>query len=154
MPYRPKKAIQLKNEAGITGLELENLILGFNILDGDEPFKNENHRRNTWNKHRNYIMSLQGKPCQGQAFGLSQGVYFGFFERPAAWWDYEAPEPRRLLSGDPKGALPEKGLLKGKPRFFKDYQTYQTLIYETEKQYLIRLNLLNDVEKRLFAEEK
>jgi hypothetical protein len=100
-------------------------------------------------------MSLQGKIApRGTSFKLSGRPYFKLFERPAAWWDYESPESRKLLSGDPSGAFPERGLFKGKPNSYKSLKACNELIYESEKSYLIRLNLLNDIERRLLVEEK
>jgi hypothetical protein len=84
----------------LTGAQLENLIWGFNILDWDQDaFRDEAHRREMWGEHKKHIMSLQGKPCNGESFLLSKGkVYFGLGERPAAWWLYDAPELRRLIN--------------------------------------------------------
>lgn len=106
----------------ISGLELENLILGYNLLDGDEVFapdgieenRNDELRRESWNVHREYVLNLQGRKVQGEAFGLSNGIYFDYFTRPSGWWDYDAPEP----------------------------------MDESQRDYLIRLGLLNNAEKR------
>ncbi|MGA2462772.1 MAG: hypothetical protein ABSH06_00270 [Thermodesulfobacteriota bacterium] len=86
------------NGAGgeLTGPALEDLLHGYSFFD--EPFKNDRERRECWEKHRNFIMSLQGKPVQGEVFGLTNGVYFDFFTRPAAFWAYDSPGPRLFIS--------------------------------------------------------
>jgi hypothetical protein len=80
----------------LTGPALENLIRGFSFFD--EPFKTDGNRRKCWEKNRGYIMSLQGKEVQGEAFSLSNGIYFAIGTRPAAWWAYDSPGPRLFVS--------------------------------------------------------
>lgn len=97
MPVRPRKEITRRaSGGGLTWPELADLIQGFCFFD--EPFFDDQARRKCWKTHCKYIMGLQGKDVQGEAFGLSQGVYFDFGTRPAAWWKYEAPGPRRFIS--------------------------------------------------------
>ena len=132
----PRKAIIPKMrrvENTLTALELENLIEGHNMLDGDEAFENEEDRRRCWEKNRLYILGLQGQPGQDEAMSFCHGkAYFALFERPAAWWKYDAPEPRRCATKrhESKGSL--------------DYDYPE---YEPQRTYLERLNLLNETEK-------
>ena len=80
----------------LTGPALEDLLHGYSFFD--EPFKNDRERRECWEKHRNFIMSLQDKPVQGEVFGLSNGIYFAIGTRPAGWWAYNASGPRLFIS--------------------------------------------------------
>jgi len=98
MPVRPKKGITRRTAGGgLTTPELENLILGFSFFD--EPFTNDQERRQCWIKNRLYIMSLQGKAGQNEAmsFGVDK-IYFDFGFRPAAWWAYDSPGQRRFVA--------------------------------------------------------
>jgi hypothetical protein len=98
---------------------------------------------------------LQGREAQGETFGLPRGsLYFGLFERPAAWWTYEAGESRRLLRGDPSGALPEHGYIKGVPRMFTTYEAQRAMRYETEAEYLARHGLLNEQERAVLSQKR
>jgi hypothetical protein len=180
MPYKPKKAIQLKNEAGVTGAQLENLIWGFNILDWDQgAFRDDSHRREVWKEHKKHILSLQGKIApRGTSFKLSGRPYFKLFERPAAW-SYNAPELRRYISCDykekcelslckiKKGEFhegddpppcvvknPPIGVLRNSQCGLHNKGRWDVYIdskhvpnSESERAYLSRLNLLNELEK-------
>lgn len=87
---------RVSGAGGLTAGQLEHLISGFSFFEGG--FKDETERRRAWLKHKDFILSLQGKPVQGEAFGLSQGVYFDFFTRPQAWWVYDSPGQRLFIS--------------------------------------------------------
>jgi len=157
MGLKPRRVIERRGESGLTPEELERLISGFNILDGDDPAwaTDDEARRQVWLRHREYVMSLQGKPCQGESFAFQRGtIHFPLFSRPHAWWQYDAPEPRRLLSGDPVGRLPEHGLLFGKPKMFRDWESYNSMVFESEEAYLERLGLLNDAENAALRNPK
>lgn len=155
MPTRPRRPLERRGERGLTGPELENLLTGDNLLDHErEPFRSEAARRKAWKKHGAFVMSLQGQPAQGETFGLSRGVYFEIGTRPYAWWRYESPEPRRLLSGDPAGALPERGFSKGAPTFLVSCEAARNIRYESEEEYLRRLDLLTKGEKSFFETQQ
>ena len=115
MGLKPRRVIERRGESGLTPEELERLISGFNILDGDDPAwaTDDEARRQVWLRHREYVMSLQGKPCQGESFAFQRSnVYFAYGTRPSAWWDYDAPEPR--VPGESEAAyLTKLGLLNG-----------------------------------------
>ena len=144
MSHRPKKPIERRTEGGLSGPELEHLIRGMNFVDWERVNLSDEARRALWVQHRDHIMSLQGKPAQGEAYTLQRmNLYFDLFERPSAWWDFEAPEPRRLLAGDPGNVVPGCGLLQGTPRRFRDGQA---MVFESERDYLERHGLLNDRE--------
>lgn len=159
---------------GLTGPQIEDLILGYCFFE--EPFKDNEERRECWKRNRDFIMGLQGKSVQGEAFGLSNGVYFDYGTRPSAWWKYEVPGQRRFISCTndfcPKFSqcpvtqnipteAPDCVIRKGEDR--KDKNSFDGLyrlecvgfnfhiflpIQESEKNYLKRHGLLNEAEKR------
>jgi hypothetical protein len=79
--------------------------------------------------------------------------------RPWAWWRFDSTEPRRVLgldhdpdesNGHDSDDLPAvvedpKELYFGLPSHYDGY------VYETERDYLKRLDLLTDSEKQIFA---
>ena len=65
--------------------------------------------------------------------------------RAWAWWEYEAPEPRRQLSG-PK-PLKENFLIYGKPAHWETYEDSRKAVSETDYEYLKRLGLLRPGDK-------
>jgi hypothetical protein len=165
---------RVSGAGGLTPGQLEDLILGYCFFE--EPFMNDEDRRKCWEKNRDYILSLQGKPVQGETFGLNNGVYFDFGFRPSAWWAYDAPEPRRFIScknnfcpyfsqckvaqnipteapqciirkgEDRKGKSSCDGRFKIECVGFKYHIFLPT--QESEKKYLQRHGLLNEAEKR------
>ena len=96
MPIRPRREIQERIGGELTGPMLEDLVTGYCFFD--EPFANDQRRRECWEKNRSFILSLQGKLTKREAFGLSNGIYFDFFKRPHAWWGYDAPGRRLFIS--------------------------------------------------------
>ena len=110
---------------------------------GNYPFRDEDDRRRLYLENRVFLFTLQ---AEKRTFGV-----FGFFERPAAFWDFEPlPEPRRTLKKfygyGPEGwryyDSPE-GLYRAEPRE----------VEESEREYLTRNNLLNEVELQLLQIE-
>ena len=62
--------------------------------------------------------------------------------RPAAWWKYDAPEPRRVT----RGTLPEGS---DRDYFGMSRFCYGSVEYEEEADYLNRLDLLTDAEREI-----
>ena len=154
MGHRPKKPIERRGESGLSAEELEHLIHGQNLLDGDDPTwaDDDEARRQVWEKHKTFIMSLQGQPCKGESFRFQRGnTYFEYGTRPEAWWSYDAPGPRLLLKGDPGNAVEGCGLSMGTPRRFRDGQA---MVFESERDYLERHGLLNDRETAMVQDRK
>lgn len=172
MPIRPRKEFKERISGELTGPMLEDLILGYCFFD--EPFKSEEAREKCWKKNREHILNLQGKPVQGEGFSLTNGVYFGLFERPSAWWKYDSPEPRGYIScgndfcpyfneclvarnirlADPPCVIRPGENRKGKSSFEgrlkiecvgNHFRIYEPE-RENEKDFLIRCNLLNEKE--------
>ncbi len=133
------------NEEGTFELDWEKLtrieiqigrqtVFDFLPCNGPEGYKK------AWEKHRTKIMSLMGRDP-----GFPAG------SRPAAWWRFDAPEQRRQLSGpapmpaDHQGSRYQfnQGLLaKGIPTCWVNMQDADSAVFETEYEYLERLNLL------------
>jgi len=146
---KSKRTAAIKGE--LKAEELEDLLRGYTLISPRRPvFKSESERRRVWEKNREYIMSLQNQKCRDESFGLNSqiDVYFPLFARPESWWRYEAPEPRRMLAGDPTAIIPEDGLRKGVPRCFRSREEWAAMTFESERDYLIRNNLLTDLEKQ------
>jgi hypothetical protein len=160
----------------LTAPQLEHLLRGFVFFD--EPFKDDQERRECWEKHKTYIMSLQGQAVQAEAFGLSQGIYFDFGKRPQAWWRYDAPGARLYVSckndfcPDFPGCVVAQNIRRKMPacvipRDERDKGSSFDGLYrlecvghkfkiflptiESEDNFLERHNLLNEVEKKALA---
>ena len=76
--------------------------------------------------------------------------------RPYAWWAFDAPEPRRCLSGPGRSILREpdapswaKRLSFGVPFVLSGEDFKNPSEYESESAYLRRLGLMTDEERRL-----
>jgi hypothetical protein len=143
----PKRRSPLKK---ITKEQLEHLIQGWVMFGPEFPFRSEEHRRRTWEICREGILE-EYRP------GL----------RPRAWWQYEAPEPRRLFSGTSVSVDPDSGeMFEFTPslstvpdrRFWSWYGRPQLLgsqdqpIWETQLAYLERLNLARPGERQAALE--
>lgn len=141
MPYRPKKRIQRKSEMGLTHAQVTRLINGVNILDCDKDcFPSGTDLRKVWKKNKQSIMALQGKLVDhNEIFEMQRGsIYFEYGTRPWGWWQFDAPEPLRLLRVEPPSQEPE-----GCPVWAR----IPTEVYESEVAYLERHGLLTKAEK-------
>jgi hypothetical protein len=84
------------------------------------------------------------------------------FSRPWAWWRFAATEMRRCTSGEHPYDLYERMGEKfnrrysfGRPAFSLRHDRYgYDSKFESERDYLIRLDLLTDHERQLLADEK
>jgi len=152
---KSKRTAAVKGE--LTPDQLEDLLRGYTLISPRRPvFKSEDERRKVWTRNYGYIMSLQNQKCRDESFGLNSqiDVYFALFARPEAWWRYESPEPRRMLAGDPAAIIPEDGLIKGVPRSYRSREAWDQMVFETERDFLIRHDLLTDLEKKQLKAEK
>ena len=97
-----RKRVARNRRAEITGRQLEHLIFGWCLAVGHEymnlhgrrdfPFRDEEHRRELWFAHKDYIMSMQGAeriPGVFGAFPLRKG------QKPEAWKDYEPKRKKK-----------------------------------------------------------
>jgi hypothetical protein len=131
--------------------DLEYILHGYLMLDGFKPSAPD---AELWAIYGKAVMQLQGQPCGNLVpWHAHKETFFDYFTRPALWWTCGegVAEPRRLLSGDPSYAISERGYSFGLPIWFKTMG--HPCVYETEKEYLIRRNLLTAAEKRLLSDE-
>lgn len=159
MPKRPGLP-QKRNTIKITWQQILCLIERRNRIPG-QHFRDDSQRREAWKINRSAIMKLQGQPLDiGEDTAaiqrsLYRNIWFDYFERPLAWFQYDMHE---VLSGHP----PEKRTL-----FFIESALYgkkydsdvseapkNVVVYRNQKAYLIEKNLLNAAEKRILAAEK
>jgi hypothetical protein len=144
-PGLPKR----KNTTALTWQKTLGLIQP--ICISTFRFKNDEERREAWRHNKAAIMALQGKPLDigtdsaALQRSLHRKIWFDYFKRPGAWFEYDRHE---VLTGHP----PDKRTL-----FFDadvDQAPKNAVIYEDQKQYLIENNLLNAAEKRILRAEK
>lgn len=163
----------------LTEAQVEHLLTGRAVkTDFSYP---EDQRKSDWRKYKKSLMKywisdLKEKYRKDPEKYADEIIGFampkGPFTRPAAWWDYNAPEPRHCLNYDESeiccynDALPchlqtgnySEDLKKTRrclnsgvpfqPLRFKDGQR-RVAEFETEKDYLIRLDLLTETESQL-----
>ncbi len=133
--------------------DLEYILHGYNMLDGDEPTDTP---ENLWARWCKTIMQLQGQPCGDLVpWHGHRKTFFDYFTRPPLWWSCRpgSEEPRKLISGDAEQVITAKGYSHGLPRWFKTEQ--HGCIFETEKEYLIRHpELMTSAEKLLVEQNK
>ena len=143
-PGLPKR----KNTISLTYQKTLGLIQS--ICISTFKFKNDEERQEAWEKNRQKIMALQGKPLDigtdsaALQRSLHRKIWFDYFTRPQAWFEYDRHE---VLTGHP-----DKRTL-----FFDadvDQAPKNAVIYEDQKQYLIENNLLNAAEKRILRAKK
>jgi hypothetical protein len=83
-------------------------------------------------------MSLIGQNVAGM-----RGIPVPWGTRPAAWWQFDAPEPRRLVSDHAGYLLPGKHIgFSGLPDFRAPLEVFNKMVFETQFAYLKRLGLL------------
>ena len=97
-------------------------------LIGNLPFTNLDAARAAWNEHREQVIALT-REAEGS---LSRLI-------PSAWWLFDAREGLRQLSG-PKPLEPVK-LWRGMPKMWASYEDSEAAVFETEAEYLARLNI-------------
>lgn len=125
---------------------LEYLTKGYSYFH-DEPSREA--LKNWYSRSLEFIMDCIGRNIQQEIdakFSFA-GIVIPHGSRPWCWWEWSAPEPRQLISGDPAGAITEKGLSFGRPRFYRSLETFNMMVYESQIEYLTRLNLLLPEEK-------
>ena len=149
------------------------LLRGHTLVDGEGFEDDEDARRAMWFEHRDELLAywIQDPARWKRPSGMSAIDHpepGGPGTRPWAWWRYEAPEMRRPI----KGTLPDRLMIagSGKPGLVwaarpkgcddKDWReaTYYggphylggdvPWVYEAESDYLARLGLLTDAERR------
>ena len=138
--------------------KVEHLLTGRAVMPGFEYPETE--RKKDWQKYKDPLMTYWFTEPKDVDEIIGFAKPGGLFTRPAAWWDYEAPERRKCLNmdiskhpvfDDSKQWAFDKWA-KGIPKvgWRKDGQSPQ---FETQKEYLIRLDLLTETEKQLLENE-
>lgn len=150
MPRKPV-GVKKKSALGIPMGAFERLTRGYSILH-DEPTLEESEK--LWTANRDFLMGLIGKNIK-QKFPdyFFRGIAMPWGSRPWGWWQFEAPEPRKLLSGNPDHILEWSPTFFGKPHLVKSLEAHNFLIFETQPEYLERLNFLLPGEKRKIKPE-
>lgn len=75
-----------KKGAALTGRQIEHLLRGDCLLDGEQPFDSDEERKEAWFKNRDFLLSLEGVEKVVGVFGrfpLPKG------EKPEAMKRYE-----------------------------------------------------------------
>lgn len=146
MPTNRTRRKRLRNCSELTQDQEMHLLHGF-ALDGclpdyghprnmvNFPFRDDDDRRECWERNRDLLMSQFSEP----------------FRRPDAWWSYDAPEPRRRTPA--VYAFGPKGWTHYEPGTEGLFKPRDTEIIEGELDFLIRLDLLNDAERKLLEVE-
>ena len=140
-----------KINANLTGWQLDHLLHSY-TMDQSFPFTNNENRKICWFQNRDFIIGLQGLKELPKSIGaFFTRKVFDYFERPAGWWDYEAPEMRRVIKG--------KIEIPGDACVWKDSNTFgkqaavnwQDIEYESQKDYLMRVGVLNNAERKMMV---
>jgi len=112
----------------LTREQREHLIFGYTILDGIDnfPFKSKKERKRLYFQHKDELLEATGQN-----------------RRPAAWWDFESPEKRKIIDGDPSLCMWESGLSFGKPRLLniESWKDPNRPLFESQRAFLKRLKL-------------
>lgn len=149
-----KRRSQKKSNLPLSFNQILHLLLGwcFGSMEGRDlqfPFQSEEHRRQVWEDNREFLIN---KDANGDA-ELAQrepGT------RPAAWWDYDSPEPRKIIKNAQFWEHREPPYMKKRgesPYSFGISKVmhpvegwsaagYPLAEYESEADYLQRLGLL------------
>lgn len=127
-------------DAGLSAEQRTELLAG--IVVG-RPFADDAARAAAWEAHRDALIAFHTSDPAAWAAGNRRGVLSpapaGPGNRPAAWWGYEAPEPRRVVAVlEPDDATRSAHGVLARARE----------VLETEAAYLARLDLLTPAERQ------
>lgn len=142
MPTNRTKRTKKKNVVLPTSI-LEILSCAFTYFH-EEPTESE--LAGYWAEHKEFIMSLIGVNIKARYPDFFyKGIAVPWGTRPWGWWEYESPQPRRLVAGDPAVIIDNGQFIFGRPRFYrtKDHGCQ----FESQPDYLERLGLLLPGEK-------
>lgn len=160
---RPKRKL---DPATMTVEEADHLLTGFSF-DGGSPFDSPEARRAAWRANReDLVLYWMGRSVEldvsGELFWGSGPEGPG--HRPRAWWQYEAPERRKLVDPDrlrefvqarASQEAAEKAVEMARSWDGPTYLGAPTLTpqnwsfqgFETQAEYLDRLDLLTSWER-------
>ena len=155
MPRKPRKR---RGTTAMTYQQILCLIERKNRIPG-QHFRDENHRKEAWRNNKSAIMALQGQPLEvgkdsaALQQALHRDIWFQYFERPMAFYEYDRCE---ILGGHPdKRTLffIERTCCGVEYDAEIDQAPKNAVIYKNEKEYLIKNDLLNAAEKQLLKAE-
>jgi hypothetical protein len=171
MPKRPGLP-QKRNTLAITYQQILCLIERRNRIPG-KHFRDESHRKEAWRNNKKAIMALQAKSLDigedsvSLQKALHRDVFFAYFERPLAFYEYDRSEiltgcTNKLTIGfKDYNTLPFGQTAYCSPEEKEVYALFgcqhpkaeNAIIYNDQKQYLIENNLLNAAEKAILKGE-
>lgn len=171
MTHRRLRRSRRRGTRAFTRLHIYTLISGF--VFSDAPYGDGAARRNLrltdenrermkgdWKRHQKRVVEVH------RAERIRDGQ--DPISRPWAWWEFEAPEHRKIVKEsqtlapiwdedrDYNGhSRVSFGMARGYQRIpgALDSPRDERPTYETEREYLIRLNLLTPEEKAIIANE-
>jgi hypothetical protein len=140
----PRIRRRAKARTGYTDAHIRQLLDGFSF-GGDGFDRDTLHgacdregMRAAWERRKPVILAMwiREYPCT----------------RPYAWWEFDAPEPRKVTNGKPhpfttRPAEGDRRLYYGCPQIISTVEEGQTE-YETDAAYLGRIGELTDAERR------
>lgn len=143
MARKPVK-IKKKAQPKLTNQQIEFFIFGTNFLDCLKPaFKNEQHMRDMWAKYGEHIL-LTYRDFQREPEDTFRMLSYESGTRPWAWWKYDAPEMRSILTGE---VVPFSNKV-----YFGEWQQISSatpdLKWESQFVFLKRHSLLFEGEER------
>lgn len=129
MPSKNKKRTRKNRIEGTLNDEMIHIMF-FGSLDWflaglKEEVKQEEKHKPIWERHKDYLMELW-QSLEYKELPLSARL----FERPYFWWLFDAPEERGLI------------------------REYGNMRNERTKEYLIRLDLLTEKERKILKNEQ
>jgi len=120
----------------LTSGMIEHLIYGSRLLDWEQDtFKTDDDRRDTWEKHRDYILLNYCDRVPSDHDGTFQELTFQSGSRPAAWWSYSNECGKR---NDQESQFE---FLKRNDLLFSDEEIKYLKNQEAEKAKRLRLKL-------------
>lgn len=139
MKRRGAKRVQ--NPDRITEEQLEYLISGFHL--DPCPFENEEAAREAWEQHRSEIIATAKDKIKSRWAKRPTGKYYRVETPtpiPFAWWKFEMVTPKLQHSG-PKPIEPVAGYWFGIPNSWPELTDLDAAMFETDAEYMQRLNI-------------
>lgn len=136
MPTNRRRRLQRQRPDIVSPRTIQRLESGHDfdaLFDG--PDLTEEELREAWEQLRETILADFIAKNPGR--------------RPWAWWEYDAPEPRRQIAPGPKPVGDDRWF--GMPRCYRGVPPPE--MYESEADYLDRLELLTDQERETLARQ-
>ena len=123
-------------------------------------FKNDSERQEAWQKNKSAIMALQGKPLDiGKDSAdlhriLKRDLWFDYFQRPEAFYEYDRHENLRGPYDKRTLFFIESTCCGVEYDADANQAPENATVYRNQKEYLIKNGLLNSHEKAILKAEK